>query len=139
MDNFFCYSRRVHFYETDLMGVVHHANYLKYFEETRVSWYGQEHVVTLPIWNEAVLAVLETQVLHKRPLKFNEEIEVLMQVKNEGTKFLFEYKLFNKKTKELSAQGWTKHILLNRDMKICKPPRELLDLMEKESWTETWL
>jgi hypothetical protein len=29
---------RVRFCETDLMGIVHHANYLAYFEEGRVDW-----------------------------------------------------------------------------------------------------
>ena len=29
----FIYKRRVKFYETDGMQVVHHANYLRYFEE----------------------------------------------------------------------------------------------------------
>ena len=33
----FTYKRRVTFYETDGMKVVHHANYLKYFEEARWS------------------------------------------------------------------------------------------------------
>ena len=34
----FTYKRRVTFYETDGMKVVHHANYLKYFEEARVEY-----------------------------------------------------------------------------------------------------
>ena len=31
-------EHRVAFYETDAMGVVHHANYLRFFEQTRVIW-----------------------------------------------------------------------------------------------------
>ena len=34
----FTYKRRVKFYETDGMRVVHHANYLRYFEESRVEY-----------------------------------------------------------------------------------------------------
>ena len=34
----FTYKRRVKFYETDGMRVVHHANYLRYFEEARVEY-----------------------------------------------------------------------------------------------------
>jgi acyl-CoA thioester hydrolase len=133
------YSRRVHFYETDKMGVVHHTNYLRYFEEARVDWHNQEHINVLPIWGQAVMAVLETKVEHKRPLRFNEEFEVQMQTKNEGTLFFYEYKIYNVKTKELVAQGSTKHVLLSPELKACKPPRDLLNVMEKESWTETWL
>jgi acyl-CoA thioester hydrolase len=35
-------EHRVGFYETDAMGVVHHSNYLRFFERARVVWL-QEH------------------------------------------------------------------------------------------------
>jgi acyl-CoA thioester hydrolase len=31
-------QHRVPFYETDAMGVVHHANYVKYLELARIAW-----------------------------------------------------------------------------------------------------
>ena len=31
-------NHRVAFYETDAMGIVHHANYLRFFERARVQW-----------------------------------------------------------------------------------------------------
>ncbi len=30
------YTRRVYYYETDKMGIVHHSNYIRYMEEARV-------------------------------------------------------------------------------------------------------
>ena len=30
------YSRSVNYYETDQMGIVHHSNYIRYFEEARL-------------------------------------------------------------------------------------------------------
>lgn len=35
------FSLKVRFYETDLMGVVHHANYLRWFEMGRVEYLRQ--------------------------------------------------------------------------------------------------
>ena len=32
------YIRKVHYHETDRMGVTHHSNYLKWMEEARI-WY----------------------------------------------------------------------------------------------------
>lgn len=32
------YSRSVNYYETDQMGIVHHSNYIRYFEEARLHW-----------------------------------------------------------------------------------------------------
>lgn len=32
------YVRPVHYYETDMMGVVHHANYIHWMEEARIDF-----------------------------------------------------------------------------------------------------
>ena len=37
-DTMVSFSLKVRFYETDLMGVVHHANYLRWFEMGRVEY-----------------------------------------------------------------------------------------------------
>ena len=34
----FVFERKVNYYETDKMGVVHHSNYIRYMEESRCSW-----------------------------------------------------------------------------------------------------
>lgn len=55
----FIYKRRVKFYETDGMQVVHHANYLRYFEEARVEYLREgkldltelmDEGIVLPLW-----------------------------------------------------------------------------------------
>ena len=33
--DFFVFKRRVAYHETDALGVVHHSNHIKYFEEAR--------------------------------------------------------------------------------------------------------
>ena len=30
------YSRKINYYETDQMGIVHHSNYIRFFEEARL-------------------------------------------------------------------------------------------------------
>ncbi len=73
----FSHRLRVRFAETDLMGIVHHSRYLPYLEEARVAYlrhighpYGE--------WQEAGLdaAVLEVFVQYRRPLRFDDEIDV---------------------------------------------------------------
>jgi acyl-CoA thioester hydrolase len=68
---------RVRFVETDAMGVVHHSNYLAYFEEARVAYLRHiGHPFTE--WRDAGLEspVLESFVQYRKPLDFDEEIEV---------------------------------------------------------------
>ena len=32
------YERKINYYETDKMGVVHHSNYIRFLEEARCYW-----------------------------------------------------------------------------------------------------
>ena len=34
----FKYERKINYYETDRMGVVHHSNYIRFLEEARCYW-----------------------------------------------------------------------------------------------------
>ena len=35
------YTRKVAYYETDQMGIVHHSNYIRWFEEARIDFLSQ--------------------------------------------------------------------------------------------------
>ncbi|MBK8251196.1 MAG: acyl-CoA thioesterase [Polyangiaceae bacterium] len=68
---------RVRFCETDLMGIVHHANYLVYFEAGRVDWLHRRGV-SYDLWAKqgVHLPVVETQLRYRKAAKFDDEIIV---------------------------------------------------------------
>lgn len=68
---------RVRFGETDLMGIVHHASYVLYFEAARVSWL-RRRGVTYQTWASAGihLPVVDLVIQYKRPAKFEDELIV---------------------------------------------------------------
>jgi acyl-CoA thioester hydrolase len=72
---------RVRFVETDAMGIVHHSNYLAYFEETRVAYL---RAIGHPFteWREAGLEspVLESFVQYRQPLQFDDEMSVHLRL-----------------------------------------------------------
>ena len=68
---------RVRFVETDAMGIVHHSNYLHYFEESRVAFLAAiGHPFTA--WRDDGLEspVLESFVSYKQPLRFDDVFDV---------------------------------------------------------------
>ena len=73
----FAHRIRVRFVETDAMGIVHHSNYLAYFEETRVEYL---RAIGHPFteWRDAGLEspVLESFVQYRQPLEFDDVIDV---------------------------------------------------------------
>ena len=68
---------RVRFAETDAMGIVHHSNYLLYLEEARVAYLRELGRPYTALRAEGVdHAVLECFVQYRRPLAFDDEVDV---------------------------------------------------------------
>ncbi|MEZ0392024.1 MAG: acyl-CoA thioesterase [Pseudobdellovibrionaceae bacterium] len=134
----FRYEHRVQFYETDLMGIVHHGNYLRFYEEARVAWAHEKGILNYQQPESAShLAVLETQVRHIKPAKFGDVLQIEVQAKLEGIRIVFEYKLW--RGEELLSEGRTQHVPLDLNLKLIKPPALIRGLLENEKWIETWL
>lgn len=136
--SFFVYHRRVQFYETDLMRIVHHSNYLRFYEEARVAWAAARGVID---WKDpataAAFAVLGTQVRHLAPCRFGDELKIEVQARLIGVRVVFEYKMWNDQV--LASEARTEHVNLGADLKPGRPLPVLKACMEKETWKETWL
>jgi len=73
----FVHRIRTRFAETDAMGVVHHAAYLPYLEEARVAYLrGLGHPYEEVRRDGFNFAVLEVVVQYRRPLEFDELLDV---------------------------------------------------------------
>jgi Predicted thioesterase len=135
----FIHRHKVQFYETDLMGIVHHSNYLRFFEEARVAWAHSRGVLDYQQPGSAShFAVYETQVKHMKPTFFGDDLEIEVQARVEGNRLIFQYRLFGRKL-EVCALGKTVHVAMGPDLKLLRMPKSIREVTEKELWTETWL
>jgi acyl-CoA thioester hydrolase len=84
----FAHRLRTRFAETDAMGVIHHAAYLPYLEEARVAYL---RAIGHPYDSVRAgsgggsdggrdFAVLEASVQYRKPLRFDDEVEVSLRV-----------------------------------------------------------
>jgi len=137
----FSYRRKVHFYETDLMGIVHHSNYIRYCEEARVAWAVHTGLITKDSPQAASeLAVLGADIRYIKPLKFSNNFIVKLQVKLEGARLVFEYKFFSEDQPDfLHAEARTSHVAIDQNLKSKRPSDTVKNIIRKELWTETWL
>jgi acyl-CoA thioester hydrolase len=68
---------RVRFCETDLMGIVHHANYLVYFEAGRVDWLHRRGINYEEWAKRGIhLPVVETRLRYRKAARFDETLIV---------------------------------------------------------------
>ena len=70
-------SLQVRFCETDLMGIVHHANYLLYFEAGRVDWLHRRSI-SYDVWTKQGihLPVVESQLRYRKAARFDDVLHV---------------------------------------------------------------
>jgi acyl-CoA thioester hydrolase len=77
----FSHPIRVRFAEVDGMGIVHHSRYLLYFEEARVAYLRHVgHPYTEWRQDGADAAVLEAFVRYRRPLRFDDVVDVHLRL-----------------------------------------------------------
>ncbi len=114
------YRRKVNYYETDRMNIVHHSNYIRYFEEARLDYLSQTVFDYAAIENEGYISpVLSASCKYKSMAHFGDMLLIetfLTSVAN--VRYTFSYKVTNEKTGELVAEGETSHCFIDKDGKI---------------------
>ena len=78
----FSYKRRAQYHETDQMGIIHHANYVKWMEEARVRFMdvlglGYREMESLGIQSP----VADVSLSYKKSVCFDDEVEVRISIK----------------------------------------------------------
>ncbi len=128
------YSRRVRYYETDRMGVVHHSNYLRFLEEARVDWFNQ---TVLP-YREleaigAVMPVIAARGNFKAFLRFDDPFSVETRlIFYNGVRMTVAYAVRNTDTGELCYEGETEHCFVsNPDYRPLPFKKKYPELHEK--------
>ncbi|MDQ1567191.1 MAG: acyl-CoA thioester hydrolase [Actinomycetota bacterium] len=81
----FTHRLRVRFCETDAMGVVHHASYLAYLEESRVEYLRALGRPYNRLRADGVeFPVVEAALQYRRPLRFDDVVDVSVLIGSAG-------------------------------------------------------
>ncbi len=130
----FSYTRKAQYHETDQMGIIHHANYVKWMEEARLAYLEELGLAYKQVENEQVFSpVVSVAVQYKSPVRFADEIEINVFVKGySSVKLELGYEFFNKTTNELCSIASSTHCFI-KDGKIISLKKDLPALHEKLS------
>lgn len=104
------YSRQAQYYETDKMAIVHHSNYIRYFEEARSNFMKEIGCDIREIENKGiVIPNVDAYARYIKPIRFFDEFTVETKLMRfNGVSFEFEYKI-TLKNGTLAATGHTAH------------------------------
>lgn len=119
MEKEIVFERKINYYETDRMGVVHHSNYIRFLEEARCFWLEQiDMPFSLLEENGITIPVLGVNVTYKYHVTFDDTILIHVFVKEyTGVRMTVGYNVEDKKTGKTVLVGETKHCFTDKNLK----------------------
>lgn len=129
------FERKINYYETDKMGVVHHSNYIRFLEEARCYWMNQiEMPFSLLEENGITIPVLGVNCTYKYHVTFDDTILIKTFVKEyTGVRMTVGYNVTDKKKGRTVLTGETKHCFTDKNLKpinLKKYKKEFSDKFE---------
>lgn len=111
------YKRNVFYYETDQMGIVHHSNYIRWFEEARINYLDQLGLGYKVMEEMGIISpVLSVEADYLRMLHFGDEITIRTYIKEyNGIKLTVGYQVMNDETGKVHCRGSSKHCFLSKE------------------------
>ena len=120
---------RVRFGETDLMGIVHHATYLVYFEAGRVEWL-RRRGITYADWTErgVQVPVASAELQYRAPSRFDDVLTIETTLQDLRSVSLgYTYRIRRGDT--LVAEGATRLACIDMNHKLLRIPEEIREML----------
>ena len=123
----------MYYKDIDKMGIVYYSRYFEYFEESRTELFASIGLQITNVENEGItLPVISCYCDFRKGAKFEEVLLIRSWVNERPRSTLkISYTVVLKKTNELLASGYSIHAFVNRFGKPVKPPKSILDCMQK--------
>ena len=131
------YKRKVQYYETDQMGIVHHSNYIRWFEEARMDFMEQLGMGYEQMEEQGILSpVLSVEADYLRMVHFGDTVTIETFIKEyNGIKLTVAYEVVDDRTGMVHCKGITKHCFINqegRPLSLRHSCKEIHELFSKE-------
>jgi len=123
---------KVRFVETDLMGVVHHSNYFRWFEMARVEYLRAGNVL-LPelIAAGIVFPITDVQCKYRQSAHFDEMIRIeATLVEFSRAKMCFSYRVMRDMDNILLAEGSTQNVFTDKKGRVTRLPQIYFDRID---------
>lgn len=133
------YEHKVQYYETDQMGIVHHSNYIRWFEEARTALLDEIGFSYHQMEEAGILVpVLSVSCDYETMVKYGETVNIYPRIEAfSGVRLTVHYEIRDKETDELRSEGESKHAFLNQEYRPVSLKRKhpniyelLMELME---------
>ena len=108
----FTYQHKVHYYETDQMGIVHHSNYIRWMEEARIEFLSHIGCNYKKMEEMGIISpVVSVECKYKASAKFADVVDISVRFEEfRGVKLKVAYEMT--RDGELLCSGKSEHCFL---------------------------
>ena len=115
---------RVPFFDTDAMGIVHHANYVRSFELARIAWMDEhDRPYREYVANDRHFATTLAEIRYARSASFDDVLDVacwLEWVRGASLRMAYEIRCGG----DVAVTGATEHAMVDGSGRVCRIPKE---------------
>ena len=126
------YKRQANYYETDQMGIIHHSNYVRWFEEARMNFMDEIGFPYAKVEELGIIVpVLSVNCQFRTMVKFGDTVDIYTKItKFTGLKMNIEYRGVDHATGVIRCTGESSHAFLDKEYKPIRMKRDYPDLYE---------
>ncbi len=109
------YEHVVQYYETDQMGIVHHSNYIRWFEEARIYYFDKIGLGYKQMEEQGIISpVVAVSAKYKVSAKFYDTAEIDIKfTRYTGVRLFVSYEVKNKDTGDIFCTGESEHCFVS--------------------------
>ena len=124
---------RVEYHHTDQMGIVHHSNYVKFFEFARTEWLRAVGLTYAEMERRGVMMpIVEVQVKYRQPAYYDELISVTASVDElPMARMSFKYEIRGEDGRDIATGSTTLGFIDKETRRPQRAPRWLMEVLEK--------
>ena len=124
---------RVEYHHTDQMGIVHHSNYVKFFEVARTEWLRAMGLTYAEMERRGVMMpIVEVNVKYRQPAYYDELISVTASVDElPMARMTFKYEIRGEDGREIATGSTTLGFIDKTTRRVQRAPVWLMEVLEK--------
>ncbi|MEM3770497.1 MAG: thioesterase family protein [Candidatus Bathyarchaeia archaeon] len=123
---------KVSWVDTDAAQIVHFSNYFRFFERAEEEFYQHLGLIKWLGTENVIMPRVEAFCQFKKPAKFNDLLEIELTVEELKEKAVkYGFKIYNKETAELLANGYLVAVAVNRHtLKTTQIPKDVVEKLK---------
>ena len=125
---------RVEYHHTDQMGIVHHSNYVKFFEVARTEWLRAAGLTYAEMERRGVMMpIVDVHIKYRMPAYYDELIRVKAMVEQMPmARMTFNYEIHGEDGREIASGSTTLGFIDSVTRRPQRAPQWLMGVLERE-------